>query len=309
MVNNKKTIKEIADIWKEDKRQYVKQSTMAVYLLSLKNHLLPFFGGKMEVTEDEVQAFALEKLNHGLSQKSIKDMLIVLKMVVRFGEKQGWLNHVEWKVKFPANQTKATLPILTKTHQKKLMDYLKDNFTFPNLGILVCLSTGLRIGEVCALKWSDINMDTGLLHVNRTIERIYIVDSDKPHTEIVINTPKTKNSLREIPLSKELIRIFKSLMKVVNKDYYVLTNNTKPTEPRTYRNYFNKLLKQLDIPRLKFHGLRHSFATRCIESHCDYKTVSVLLGHADISTTLNLYVHPNEEQKRSCIDKMMRYMK
>ncbi len=309
MVNNKKTIKEIADIWKEDKRQYVKQSTMAVYLLSLKNHLLPFFGGKMEVTEDEVQTFALDKLNHGLSQKSIKDMLIVLKMVVRFGEKQGWLNHVEWKVKFPANQPKATLPILTKTHQKKLMDYLKDNFTFPNLGILVCLSTGLRIGEVCALKWSDINMDTGLLHVNRTIERIYIVDSDKPHTEIVINTPKTKNSLREIPLSKELVRIFKSLMKVVNKDYYVLTNNTKPTEPRTYRNYFNKLLKQLDIPRLKFHGLRHSFATRCIESHCDYKTVSVLLGHADISTTLNLYVHPNEEQKRSCIDKMMRYMK
>lgn len=309
MVNNKKTIKEIADIWKEDKRQYVKQSTMAVYLLSLENHLLPVFGGKMEVTEEEVLAFALDKLNHGLSQKSIKDMLIVLKMVVRFGEKQGWLNHVEWKIKFPANQPKATLPILTKSHQKKLMDYLKDNFTFPNLGILVCLSTGLRIGEVCALKWSDINMDTGLLHVNRTIERIYIVDSDKPHTEIVINTPKTKNSLREIPLSKELVRIFKSLMKVVNKDYYVLTNNTKPTEPRTYRNYFNKLLKQLDIPRLKFHGLRHSFATRCIESHCDYKTVSVLLGHADISTTLNLYVHPNEEQKRSCIDKMMRYMK
>lgn len=309
MVNNKKTIKEIADIWKEDKRQYVKQSTMAVYLLSLENHLLPVFGGKMEVTEEEVQAFALDKLNHGLSQKSIKDMLIVLKMVVRFGEKQGWLNHVEWKVKFPANQPKATLPNLTKAHQKMLMDYLKDNFTFPNLGILVCLSTGLRIGEVCALKWSDINMDTGLLHVNRTIERIYIVDSDKPHTEIVINTPKTKNSLREIPLSKELVRIFKSLMKVVNKDYYVLTNNTKPTEPRTYRNYFNKLLKQLDIPRLKFHGLRHSFATRCIESHCDYKTVSVLLGHADISTTLNLYVHPNEEQKRNCIDKMMRYMK
>lgn len=309
MVNNKKTIKEIADIWKEDKRQYVKQSTMAVYLLSLENHLLPVFGGKMEVTEEEVQVFALDKLNHGLSQKSIKDMLIVLKMVVRFGEKQGWLNHVEWKVKFPANQPKATLPILTKTHQKKLMDYLKDNFTFPNLGILVCLSSGLRIGEVCALKWSDINMDTGLLHVNRTIERIYIVDSDKPHTEIVINTPKTKNSLREIPLSKELVRIFKPLMKVVNKDYYILTNNTKPTEPRTYRNYFNKLLKQLDIPRLKFHGLRHSFATRCIESHCDYKTVSVLLGHADISTTLNLYVHPNEEQKRSCIDKMMRYMK
>ncbi len=309
MVTNKKTIKEIADFWKKDKRQYVKQSTMAVYLLSLENHILPAFGSKMEVTEEDVQTFALEKLNNGLSQKTVKDVLIVLKMVLRFGEKHGWINHAEWNVKYPANQPIIALPILTKANQKKLMTYLKDNFTFLNLGILVCLSTGLRIGEVCALKWSDIDISTGTLYVNRTIERIYIVDAEKPHTKLVVNTPKTKNSLREIPLSKELMRVLKPLLKMVNTDYYILTNDVKPTEPRTYRNYFNKLLRQLDIPRLKFHGLRHSFATRCIESHCDYKTVSVLLGHADISTTLNLYVHPNEEQKRNCIDKMMRNMK
>ena len=309
MITNKKTIKEIANFWKEDKRQYVKQSTMAVYLLSLENHILPAFGSKMGVTEEDVQAFALEKLNGGLSQKTVKDMLIVLKMVLRFGEKQGWLNHTEWRVKYPTSQPAIALPILTKANQKKLMTYLKDNFSFLNLGILVCLSTGLRIGEVCALRWSDIDMVTGTLYVNRTIERIYIVDTEKPHTELVVNTPKTKNSLREIPLSKELVRVLRPLMKIVNVNYYILTNDMKPTEPRTYRNYFNRLLRQLDIPRLKFHGLRHSFATRCIESHCDYKTVSVLLGHADISTTLNLYVHPNEEQKRNCIDKMMRNMK
>lgn len=309
MVTNKKTIKEIANFWKEDKRQYVKQSTMAVYLLSLENHILPAFGSKMGVTEEDVQAFALEKLSGGLSQKTVKDMLIVLKMVLRFGEKQGWLNHTEWRVKYPTSQPAIALPILTKANQKKLMTYLKDNFSFLNLGILVCLSTGLRIGEVCALRWSDIDMVTGTLYVNRTIERIYIVDTEKPHTELVVNTPKTKNSLREIPLSKELVRVLRPLMKIVNVNYYILTNDMKPTEPRTYRNYFNRLLRQLDIPRLKFHGLRHSFATRCIESHCDYKTVSVLLGHADISTTLNLYVHPNEEQKRNCIDKMMRNMK
>ena len=309
MVTNKKTIKEIANFWKEDKRQYVKQSTMAVYLLSLENHILPAFGSKMGVTEEDVQAFALEKLNGGLSQKTVKDMLIVLKMVLRFGEKQGWLNHTEWRVKYPTSQPAIALPILTKANQKKLMTYLKDNFSFLNLGILVCLSTGLRIGEVCALRWSDIDMVTGTLYVNRTIERIYIVDTEKPHTELVVNTPKTKNSLREIPLSKELVRVLRPLMKIVNVNYYILTSDMKPTEPRTYRNYFNRLLRQLDIPRLKFHGLRHSFATRCIESHCDYKTVSVLLGHADISTTLNLYVHPNEEQKRNCIDKMMRNMK
>ena len=309
MVTNKKTIKEIANFWREDKRQYVKQSTMAVYLLSLENHILPAFGSKMGVTEEDVQAFALEKLNGGLSQKTVKDILIVLKMVLRFGEKQGWLSHTEWRVKYPTSQPAIALPILTKANQKKLMAYLKDNFSFLNLGILVCLSTGLRIGEVCALRWSDIDMVTGTLYVNRTIERIYIVDTEKPHTELVVNTPKTKNSLREIPLSKELVRVLRPLMKIVNVNYYILTNDMKPTEPRTYRNYFNRLLRQLDIPRLKFHGLRHSFATRCIESHCDYKTVSVLLGHADISTTLNLYVHPNEEQKRNCIDKMMRNMK
>ncbi len=99
-------------------------------------------------------------------------------------------------------------------------------------------------------------------------------------------------------LQKELIRILKPLKKIVNGNYYILTNEEKPTEPRTYRNYYKKLMKDLNIPELKFHGLRHSFATRCIESNCDYKTVSVILGHSNISTTLDLYVHPNMEQKK-----------
>lgn len=100
--------------------------------------------------------------------------------------------------------------------------------------------------------------------------------------------------------------MIRPLQKVVNNDYYVLSNDVVPIEPRTYRNYYMKLMKHLGIPPLKFHGLRHSFATRCIESRCDYKTVSVILGHADISTTLNLYVHPGAEQKKKCIDKMLR---
>ena len=98
----------------------------------------------------------------------------------------------------------------------------------------------------------------------------------------------------------------KPLMKVVNKSFYVLSNSDKPIEPRTYRNYYKHLLAQLGIPDLKYHGLRHSFATKCIEAGCDYKTVSVLLGHANISTTLNLYVHPNADQKKRCIDKMLK---
>ena len=115
--------------------------------------------------------------------------------------------------------------------------------------------------------------------------------------------------MRDIPMIKDLYDLLKPLKKVVKNDYYVLTNDAMPTEPRTYRNYYKKLLNTLNIPPIKFHGLRHSFATRCIESKCDYKTVSVILGHSDISTTLNLYVHPNYDQKKKCIDKMFKLIK
>lgn len=304
-----KTIREVSELWKQDKRMFVKSSTIAVYTLHLENHLLPKFGNKKTLQEQEVQDFVLECLRKGLSQKSVKDMLIVLKMVVRFGAKHGWLQYQDWSIKYPTEQKSKELEVLTISNQKKLMQYVTDNFTFRNLGIYICLSTGMRIGEVCALKWSDIDLGTETIHVNRTIERIYIIEGDKRRTELVIGTPKTKNSIREIPVSKELMKLIRPLKKLMNDDYFVITNEAKPTEPRTYRNYYKQLLKQLGIPDLKFHGLRHSFATRCIESQCDYKTVSVILGHANISTTLNLYVHPNMDQKKKCINKMFKSLK
>ena len=305
-MDKKKTIREVADLWKKDKQQYVKQSTISAYALILENHLLPAFGGKCQLSEEDVQGFALQKLNNGLSQKTVKDILIVLKMIQKFGVKSGLLEFRDWSVKFPTEQRKQELEVLSVSHQKQIMKYVTDNFTFRNLGIYICLSTGMRIGEMCALKWSDIDMESETIHVNRTIERIYIIDGEKRHTELVMGTPKTKNSIREIPVSKELMKLIRPLKKVMNGNYFVLTNEAKPTEPRTYRNYYKQLLKRLNIPDLKFHGLRHSFATRCIESQCDYKTVSVILGHANISTTLNLYVHQNMEQKKKCIKKMFK---
>ena len=303
---NKKTIREIAEAWKEYKRPYVKQSTMAAYVLILENHVFPEFGDNDSFHEHDVQAFVLKKIEHGLSAKSVKDILIVLKMVMKFGVKNEWMNHYEWDIKFPVNGHTKELEVLSVANHKKILDYVQHNFTFMSLGIYISLSTGLRIGEICALKWSDINVADGKITVQRTIERIYIVEGEKKQTQLVINTPKTVNSCREIPISKELLAMVKPMKKVVNADFYVLTNEDKPTEPRTYRNYYNRLMEKLDIPKLKYHGLRHSFATRCIEAGCDYKTVSVLLGHSNISTTLNLYVHPNMEQKKRCINKMLK---
>lgn len=298
-----KTIREIAVAWKEYKRPYVKQSTMAAYVLILENHIIPYFG------DSDSQAFVLQKLGSGLSTKSVKDILIVLKMVMKFGVKNEWMSYYEWDIKYPTSSVNKELEVLSVANHRTILNYIQTHFTFTGLGIYISLSTGLRIGEICALKWSDINVTDGTITVSRTIERIYIIEGEEKYTELVINSPKTKNSCREIPMSKELLTMIKSLKKVVNDDFYVLTNDERPTEPRTYRNYYNKLMAKLGIPKLKYHGLRHSFATRCIEAGCDYKTVSVLLGHSNISTTLNLYVHPNMEQKKRCIAKVFKSLR
>lgn len=201
-----KTVREIAEAWKEYKRPYVKQSTMAAYVLILENHIIPFFGENYSLTEQSVQAFVLQKIESGLSVKLVKDILIVLKMVMKFGVKNEWMNYYEWDIKYPTSSVKKELEVLSVLNHRKIMNHIQNNFTFMGLGIYISISTGLRIG----------------------------------------------------------------------------------------------------VPNLKYHGLRHSFATRCIEAGCDYKTVSVLLGHSNISTTLNLYVHPNMEQKKRCITKMFK---
>lgn len=241
-----KTIREISDAWRVDKRPYVKQSTLAAHMLILENHILPKFGESNELHENDVQGFVLEKLEGGLSVKSVKDILIVLKMVMKFGVKNEWMNYYEWDIKYPTDVVGKKLEVLLVANHKKILIYIQSHFSFSGLGIYISLSTGLRIGEICALKWSDINVSDGILTVNRTIERIYLIEGERKHTELVIN------------------------------NYYILTNGERPTEPRTYRNYYKRLMEKLDIPKLKFHTNRHSFATRCIEVGCDYKTVSVL---------------------------------
>lgn len=301
-----KTINQITEEWKEEKKKYVKKSTYAAYQLLIQNHIKPYFGDLYEVNEEKVQQFVFDKLDAGLSEKTIRDIIIVLKMILKFGIKNGYLEYIQIDAKFPSKQEKKDLGVLSKADQKKFMEHLRNNFTFKNLGIFICLSTGMRIGEICGLRWCDVDAAEGVIKVRHTLQRIYIIEGETRHTELLLDTPKTANSVRDIPMSSELLKMLKSLNKVVNENYYVISNDIKPIEPRTYRNYYKKLCKQLDIPELKFHGLRHSFATRCIESKADYKTVSVLLGHSNISTTLNLYVHPNKEQKKKTIDKMLR---
>ena len=308
-MENYTEFKKVVELWQADKQQYVKKSTFAAYSLLITNHLLPAFASNADIREEDVQQFVFAKLDEGLSQKSVKDILIVLKMVLRFGVKYNLIVHRQIDIRFPTERERQEVEVLSKSSQRKIMEFARENFTFQNLGIYICLSAGLRIGEVCALTWNDIDAELGVISITKTIQRIYYVGGAERRTEVIIDTPKSKNSIREIPMTKDLLRMVKPLKKVVNGSFYVLTNSSAPTEPRTYRNYYKRLMKQLDIPALKFHGLRHSFATRCIESNCDYKTVSVLLGHSNISTTLNLYVHPNMEQKKRCVEQMFKALR
>ena len=300
------SFEEVASSWKTEKSNYVKVSTMCVYKEIINVHLIPFFKESKPITHDTVQEFVNSSLSKGFSQKTVKDAVVVIKMIQKYGVRKGYWNLQLVSPTYPANGKQKVIPVITKRNQKKLYNYLKANLNLKNLGILICLFTGIRIGEVCGLLWEDTDLKKGIISIKRTIQRIQIPDAKGNKTSLLIGRPKTTTSERIIPLPNIIVELMRSYKKTFEKETYILTGTIQPLEPRIYRNYFTKLCKQLRIPKIKFHGLRHTFATRCIESRCDYKTVSAILGHTNIATTLNLYVHPNNSQKKKCIEKMMK---
>ena len=183
-----------------------------------------------------------------------------------------------------------------------MINSLQSKITNKNFGILLTIHTGLRIGELCALKWSDINFDTQLLHINKTMIRTYTKEDG---SKLNITAPKTRSSIRTIPLNKWIMQYAVLLRGSDNE--YIVTGKEKYIEPNKYRLYYNRQLKDLDLPHRKFHSLRHTFATRCIECGCDYKSLSELLGHSNVSITMNLYVHPQLELKRKCVELLADY--
>lgn len=299
------TFEELAQQWCEKKQPIVKESSMCAYRLILCSHLLPRFGQMRAITEAEAQAFLLEKIKGGLSKKTVRDVIAVLRSVVRYGARQKRFEAVEWELSYPTGEKVRKLPVLSLRHQRKLTAYLTENIDPRTIGVLMALCTGMRIGEVCALRWEDVDLPHRTIRVCQTSGCIY--DSDMKQTRCVISTPKTKNSYREIPISRTLFDALCFLKKQKTAPYIVGAREA-PTSPRTYREYFTRLLGRLGIPRIVFHGLRHTFATRCVESGCDYKTISAILGHANVAITLNLYVHPNIDQKKRCIDKMSKFI-
>ena len=295
--------------WLLDKKNYIKESTYANYSNAIFNHIIPKLGNyKLNALSNKlIQDYLLElsrngKKNNsgGLSVKTIKDITIIIKGSIRKAINEGLMNHIELSFNYPKDESSEKIYVLTKNEQKKITDYCINNINSRNIGILISLYSGLRIGELCALKWEDIDFKKSLIVITKTVQRIYIKDKLESKSKIIITNPKTKNANREIPINKDFLEILKQI-KTSNQDY-VISGNDKLIEPRTYRKYFDKVLKDIKINHINFHALRHTFATNCISLGIDYKTVSELIGHANVNITLNLYVHPRMSQKKKCIN-------
>lgn len=295
--------------WLLDKKNYIKESTYANYSNNIFNHIIPKLGDYYlkDINHRIIQNFLLElsksgnkNTENGLSEKTIKDISIIVKGSIKKAINEELMNHIELTFNYPKSNKEDKIYILTKTEQNKITNYCINNLNNRNIGILLSLYSGIRIGELCALKWSDIDFKKGILTINKTIQRIYIKDKEVNTTKIIITNPKTKNANREIPINKDFLCILKN-NKTKPQDY-ILSGNNKYIEPRTYRKHFEKALKINNLKHINFHSLRHTFATNCISLGVDYKTVSELLGHANVNITLNLYVHPRMSQKKKCID-------
>lgn len=247
-----------------------------------------------------------DEMGRGISKKSCVDALILFKMMMRFAEEEmdAEIPSISWKMVWPTDNKVAIdreLPRYTQKESRQIVDYILEHPSSRNIGILLALCCGMRIGEVCALKWEHVDTDAKVIRISGTLERIY--DTDMKRTIIVTNTPKTSNSYRKIPIASKIFPLLKKFKAAYKNCYYVCTCAEKPTEPRNLRTYYERLiLDKVKLSRcVRFHGLRHTFATTLIENKVDVKTTSELLGHADVSTTMNIYVHPSDEAKKDAV--------
>lgn len=288
-------------LWLKHVEIRVKASSLANYKYLLNKHIMPSFSNinMAELSPSMLNQFIRKKLEcgrldkrGGLSKKYLKDIVSVIKSIAAFCEREFQITNRIKYITAP-KPAKKEIHILNKDEQQTLTKYLLQNINTCNVGILVCMYTGLRLGEICGLKWSDIDFQEKTLTVRRNIQRI----SDSQYgTHLIIGTPKTEKSLRTIPVPEFLFRILKKCRD--KNDNYILSQSTDFTQPQKLRRSFKATLKKCNISNIRFHDLRHTFASNCIRLKFDVKSLSEILGHSSVSMTLNLYVHSSMEVKR-----------
>jgi integrase len=284
--------------WLEYKKSFVKKSTLCCYQRIVMKTLIPYFTDVQinDITDEFLNRLLLQLLD-SYTSKTATDIIVILNQIFQFSYERGYIAH-QLKMQCKIAKKKSLPEVLSLDEQRKLTKFLLTDMDASKLGILICLYTGIRLGEICGLQWKDINMQSSRMKIKRTVQRI---SDSKGHTQFLIDTPKTVSSEREIPIPEVLMPYLKQYISA--SETYITTGAEIFTQPRTYQLRFKAYLKHCELPEYHFHTLRHTFATRAIELGFDPKSLSEILGHFDVKTTLALYVHPSMELKQKEMNK------
>lgn len=290
---------DIAQRWLSSQKNRVKESTFNKYSNLLALYICPYIGNiRMDrIKYDDVHRLCDElltqggKKGEGLSSKTVSDVMSVVRNIMRYSLQIGISHSFDMQL-IRVKQSTHELRVLSQSEINTLYSHLTMDPSPCDIGILICLLTGLRIGEVCALCWEDISFEDHTISVHGTMQRIQDKTDSEQKTKVVITSPKSASGKRIIPLPNNLEEILNS-MKSDKSGFVLSVNGTGYTEPRVLQYHFKKITNQLGLQQVNFHALRHTFATRCIEIGFDVKSLSEILGHSSVSITMNRYVHPS----------------
>lgn len=298
------TAKELFDAFLADRTPNVKPSTIYHYSYVIQRYFLPAFGGQRveRLTAKKLQTFlcGLRVGEKPLSAKSVHDIGILLRSALRFGVRELGVDKAVLDFQIPPSSA-PHIEVFSEQELQKLALFCVNHPTALNVGILLALNTGLRLGEICALRWTDLDFANRTLKINRTVQRVNMGGK----TALTVGEPKTERSKRTVTIPTDMMKLLTTLYaRSARRGYMFGVNPERPLEPRTCQRHFKTVLKSCGLKDRNFHVTRHTFATRCMEKGGDIRTLSELLGHADIQTTLRLYVHPSEEHKRRLVEQI-----
>ena len=308
----KKTFEEVLNLWMDHNRIRLKGGTINKYRNLIDMHIVPALGhvNVTEITSPMIHHFLMEKKEHGsltreggLSASYLRSIMLVINSALKFAAQEGLCQPLKSPV-FVPSPPKKMLAILDLNEQRNLETYLLHDLNLTKAGVFISLHTGLRIGEVCALRWEDVDLEKKLIHVRHTVARIKKIESmPSQGTRLIIDQAKTKASVRDIPISSVLLPVMEKIKEEAASDY-VISETTSFVSPRTYEYRYHRILETCGLPSINYHALRHTFATRCIEAGVDIKSLSEILGHGNVSITLNTYVHSSLDLKRTQLEKL-----
>lgn len=291
LAGNSISVREVYAEWLNATAHRVKVSTLSNYRMKVEKHILPMLGDKpcSMLTAVIINDFISKKLAEGLSASYVRDIVVVLKTMLHYAQEEYHFILPLGNVAMPKCEKKQTEK-LSESEKNALVSYLRQNMDLTAFGILISLYMGLRIGELCGLQWGDVDFERHVLHIRRTVQRISAPEG-KRKTQVIVSSPKSQTSRRSIPIPDCLMAYFRQFR--ADDACWLLSGTDKLIEPRTMQYRYKKILAKAGASGHTYHQLRHTFATNCVESGFDVKTLSILLGHSSASLTLNRYVHPD----------------